>query len=101
PPMLDHKGATRFVLYRKDKILCTKGQEHLREHRLSTASATRRIVAVCCNTPIFLDFTNGHWLSVYGKLWPATSLPALEIRTMTRSRPTGSMLPDDVPNPAT
>lgn len=100
-PTLDQRGATRFVLYRKDRILCEKGRDRLREHRLSKESTTRRVVAVCCNTPMFLEFTNGHWLSIYGGLWPAASLPALEIRTMTRSRPKGVALPDDVPNPST
>jgi hypothetical protein len=50
---------------------------------------------------MFLEFTNGHWLSIYGGRWSATSLPALEIRTMTRSRPKDVVLPNDVPNPST
>jgi hypothetical protein len=101
PPMLDQRGATRFVLYRKDRVLCEKGRDRLREHRLTKNSTTRRVVAACCNTPMFLEFTNGHWLSIYGGLWPAAGLPALEIRTMTRSRPKGVVLPEDVPNPST
>ena len=101
PSTLDKNGATRFVLYRKDRVRCDRGQELLREHRLSKASTTRRVVAVCCNTPMFLEFSSGHWLSIYGGLWPSESAPALEIRTMTRSRPEGVVLPDDVPNPAT
>lgn len=101
PLTVDHNGASRFVLYRKDRVRCQKGQDVLREHRLSKSSPTRRVVATCCNTPMFLEFTNGHWLSIYGGLWPAADLPALEIRTMTRSRPEGVVLPPDVPNPAT
>ena len=101
PSTLDQKGATRFVLYRKDRVRCEKGRDRLRVHRLAKDSKTRRVVAVCCNTPMFLEFTNGHWLSVYGGLWPAERAPALEIRTMTRSRPEGVVLPDDVPNPDT
>jgi hypothetical protein len=101
PPVLDKKGATRFVLYRKDRVRCGAGQDYLREHRLSEGSKTRRVVAICCNTPMFLEFTNGHWLSIYGGRWPEKSLPALEIRTMTRDRPEGVELPDDVPNPGT
>jgi hypothetical protein len=101
PRTLDHHGATRFVLYRKDRVRCLKGQSLLREHRLSEKSPTRRVVASCCNTPVFLEFSQGHWLSIYGGLWPVASLPALETRTMTRSKPVGVVLPDDVPNPAT
>lgn len=99
PRMLDANGATRFVMYRKDRVHCEEGAHFLRGHRLHAGSRTRRVVAICCNTPMFLDFTRGHWLSMYGNLWPATSLPALEIRVMTRSRPVGTVLPDDVPNP--
>lgn len=101
PPILDEKGATRLVLYRKDRVRCLKGGNQLREHRLSENSKTRRVIATCCNTPMFLEFTSGHWLSIYGNLWPAQDLPELEIRTMTRSRPEGVVLPDDVPNPGT
>ncbi|MEJ8856664.1 hypothetical protein WKW79_18965 [Variovorax robiniae] len=100
-PTLDQKGATRFVLYRKDKVRCEQGQDRLREHRLSKDSKTRRVVAICCNTPMFLEFTDGHWLSIYGGLWPVANLPPLEIRTMARDRPKGVELPGDVPNPAT
>lgn len=101
PPTLDHQGATRFVLYRRDRVRCEKGRDFLREHHLSNGSRTRRVVAVCCNTPMFLEFASGHWLSVYGGLWPSAELPALQIRTMTRDRPEGVELPDDVPNPGT
>jgi len=101
PLILDNKGATRLVLYRKDRVRCEQGKALLREHRLSADSKTRRVVAICCNTPMFLDFTSGHWLSIYGGLWSAASRPALEIRTMTRSRREGVVLPDDVPNPGT
>ena len=45
-PVLDQKGATRFVLYRKDRVRCDKGQDCLREHRLSKDSRTRRVVAI-------------------------------------------------------
>jgi hypothetical protein len=101
PKILDERGATRFELYRKDRVRCARGQEDLREHRLSDQSDTRRVLAACCNTPIFLEFAHGHWLSVYGLLWPPRSLPALQLRTMTRSRPRDVVLPDDVPNPST
>lgn len=100
-PVLDHHGATRFVLYRKDRVCCVNGAELLRAHRLSKNASTRRVVARCCNTPMFLDFSGGHWLSIYGGIWPAGSLPPLEIRTMTRSKPRGVVLPPDVPNPGT
>jgi hypothetical protein len=79
PPVLDADGGTSFVLYRKDCVRCSKGQEYLEEHRLTPASPTRRIIATCCNSAMFLDFTSGHWLSIYRKRF-ASDLPPTEMR---------------------
>jgi len=98
PPFLEANGATRFVLYRKDRVRSLKGADILKEFRLTPEAKTRRVVATCCNTPVFLEFLNGHWLSLYGCLWPAGAMPPLEMRTMTGDLPAGSALPDDVPN---
>lgn len=98
PKMLGPNGTTRFVLYRKDRIHVLRGATYLKEHRLTPESKTRRVIATCCNTPVFLEFQNGHWLSLYGCLWPAGTLPALEMRTMAMDLPAGTTLPDDVPN---
>ena len=32
--------------------------------RLKPESPTRRMVAGYCDTPMFLDFTKGHWLTI-------------------------------------
>lgn len=63
--LLDVEGGTAVVLYRKDRVACLRGNEHLEDHRLQASSKTRRVVATCCGTPMFLDFEPGHWLSVY------------------------------------
>jgi hypothetical protein len=97
-PVVDEKGATRFEIYRKDRVRFTSGAEHLKEFRLTPRSKTRRVVAACCNTPLFLEFQSGHWLSIYGGLWPDDALPPLEMRTMAMDLPDASVLPDDVPN---
>lgn len=98
PVILTDYGATPFVLYRKDRVHI-EGAEHLAGFRLNPKSHSRRVVATCCNTPMFLDFELGHWLSLYGSLWPADSRPAIEMRTMTQDLDDRSALPDDVPNP--
>lgn len=97
-PVLSGYGAVRYELYRKDRVRFLSGREHLREFRLKPESPTRRVVAACCNTPLFTEFRNGHWLSLYGALWPADALPPLEMRTMTSDLTDASMLPNDVPN---
>ena len=85
-PMLDPSGGTPFVLYRKDRIAFTRGQGLLTAYRLKPDSPTRRAIASCCNTPVFLEFQHGHWLSLYSSLWPQGTSPALELRTMVSDR---------------
>lgn len=97
-PVLDQYGATRLVLYRKDRFACLHGDEHLREFRLRTDSTTRRVVAICCNSAMFLDFTKGHWIDIYGQRWLPGAMPQPELRTMTMDLPEGTMLPDNIPN---
>lgn len=96
--LLEANGGTQFVLYRKDRVRFTKGAELLREFRLSPEAPTRRVVASCCNTAIFLEFEHGHWLSLYGHLWPKDAMPQLDLRTMVSDRADGSALSDDVPS---
>jgi hypothetical protein len=46
---------------------------------------------------MFLDFTKGHWLTMYRNRFPAGA-PPLEMRVMTRDRRDGVALADDLPN---
>ena len=46
---------------------------------------------------MFLDFTKGHWLTLYRARMPE-SVPPLEMRVMTADRCAGVVLPEDVPN---
>lgn len=89
---------TPYVLYRKDRVRFVSGAEWLREFRLKPDSPTRRVVASCCNTPLFAEFKDGHWLSLYGRLWPAGTMPAMEIRTQTGDLPAGTVLDGDLPS---
>jgi hypothetical protein len=97
PPVLDADGGTGVILYRKDRVQCVMGLEYLEEHRLKPESPTRRVVATCCNSAMFLDFTKGHWLSMYRNRFP-TGAPPLEMRVMTKDRRAGVELADDIPN---
>lgn len=97
-PVLQPDGGTPLVLQRKDRVNCISGAEHLREFRLKPGTPTRRIVATCCNSPMFLEFTNGHWLSVYRDRLAPSERPRIEIRTMTMDRPDGVQFSDAVPS---
>lgn len=96
-PMQLTNGGTHFVLYRKDKVLFIRGQDLLREYRLKADAPTRRVVASCCNSPIFLEFQGAHWLSLYASLWPADTAPQPELRTMTSDLGPGKVLDDSLP----
>ncbi len=100
PPVLGADGGTDFILHRKDRVLCVKGGEKLQEHRLKPGSTTRRMVAGCCNSAMFLEFSQGHWLSLYrGRL--SEGAPPLEMRVMTKNRRAGVELDAAVPSYAT
>src|SRR5690349_2251305 len=75
-PVLAQDGGTDYVLYRKDRVRCIRGGELLEERRLRPESPTRRMVARCCSTAMFLDFTKGHWLTVYRGRLPSDLAPA-------------------------
>ena len=96
-PVLAEDGGTDYVLYRKDRVRCVKGGDLLEERRLKPDSPTRRLFAHCCNTAMFLDFTKGHWLSLYRGRLPA-DIPPPAMRMMTAERPAGVILPNDIAN---
>lgn len=98
PRMLTAYGATASAEYRKDRVRITVGREHLRELRLSATSGTRRVIATCCRTPLFLEMKNAHWVSVYSHLWPNDRRPKASMRTMTGDLASTSDLPTDIPN---
>ena len=95
--VLAEDGGTDYVLYRKDRVRCVRGGDLFEERRLKPDSPTRRMYARCCNTAMFLDFTKGHWLTVYRGRLPDDIAPAT-MRMMTAERPEGVILPDDVAN---
>jgi hypothetical protein len=95
--VLAEDGGTDYVLYRKDRVRCVKGGDLLEERRLKPDSPTRRMHARCCNTAMFLDFTKGHWVTVYRGRLPDNMSPAT-MRLMTAERPEGVVLPDDMAN---
>lgn len=90
-------GGTGFVLYRKDRVEHPEGARSLRGYKLKDESSTKRFVATCCDSPMYLDFEGGHWLSIF-RAALRRDLPPAEMRVHTKSRRAGSVLPSDVPN---
>ncbi len=96
-PVCGSEGGTALVLYRKDRVEYPKGSRLLRGLKLRDKSSTRRVVASCCDSPMFLDLEKGHWLSIYRTSLQG-GLPPLEMRVHTKAKPGGGDLPNDVPN---
>lgn len=96
-PMLEGNAGTQFVLYRKDRIQFLRGQHLLEAFRLGPKAPTRRVISRCCNSPVFLEFQSGHWLSLYASLWPEETRPTPQLRTMTGDRTDHMALDDAVP----
>jgi hypothetical protein len=81
-PVRDPDGGIAYLLYRKDRMKCSKGAEHLRDYKIKKESHTRRVVATCCNSAMFLDFQKGHWFSVYRARFEGDA-PSLQMRVQT------------------
>ena len=96
--ILDAAAGTPYVLYRNDRIACTKGEHLLEAHKLNEKSATSRLVASCCNAAMLVRFNDiRHWTSVYRDRLAADA-PPLEMRLNIKFKPEGVPLPDDLPS---
>lgn len=81
------------VLWRKDQVRCVRGCDQLTAYRLTPEAPSRRMVASCCETPMFGDFTRGFWILIYRAR--VVDAPAPSMRVMTSDAPNGSAFPND------
>jgi hypothetical protein len=59
-------GGTEFMAFRRDRIACRPGAENLQPMRLTAATRTRRMIAGCCATPMYVSFDDKrHWVSAF------------------------------------
>lgn len=86
----DPDGGTAYVVYRKDRVQCTRGAELLHSHKLQEGSATNRVAASCCNSPMVMWFDDPkHWVPVY-RARLVGAAPDAEMRICTRFAPGSS-----------
>jgi hypothetical protein len=96
--ILESDGGTAYLLFRKDRIVCVRGDALLKSYKLKETSATNRVVATCCNSGMFVNFDKGpHWVSAYRARFRG-DLPPVEMRIWTKFRPSDAELPGDAPN---
>jgi len=96
-PVLDADGGTSYLTYRSDRFRCVSGAELLTDYRIREGSPTRRVVASCCNSAMFLKFEPGFWVSSYRARF-AGDAPPVEMRTQTKYRRAATELPRDAPS---
>ncbi len=94
----DPDGGTAYMLYRKDRIECSKGAALLKSYKIKENSVTNRVVATCCNSAMFMNFDKGpYWVSAYTARFRG-ELPLLQMRICTKFKTNDVVLPDDVPS---
>ena len=93
----DADGGVASLVYRDDRFQCLSGEELLVGYRLKDNSPTRRMVASCCNTGMFLKFEPGFWISAFRARFEGEDLPPIEMRNQIEHRQADSPLPRDAP----
>jgi hypothetical protein len=96
-PILDPEGGAPYLTYRDDRFRVLSGDELLADYRLYPKSRTRRVVASCCCTGMYLKFEPGFWVSTYRSRYEG-DLPPIEMRTKTRHRNPVAELPSGAPS---
>lgn len=97
PAVMDADGGTPYLTYRDDRFSCTVGAEHLKGYQLKGDAPTKRFVATCCNSGMYLKFRPGHWVSAYRYRFNG-DLPAIDMRTQTKFRQAQTAIPQDAPS---
>lgn len=93
----DPDGGTQYLVFRKDRLVCSEGPERLQVFRLKHAPATRRMVASCCDSAMYMAFDDArHWVSAYRARFVG-DVPPLEMRICTASRASTEPLDSSIP----
>ena len=93
----DPDGGTPYLTYRDDQSPLFVWRGLLFHLRAKPRSPTRRVVASCCNSGMFLKFDPGFWVSTYRSRYKGDDLPPIEMRTKTRHWKPEPELPSDAP----
>jgi hypothetical protein len=93
PTVQDPDGGTAYIVYRKDRVECTRGDLLLKGRKISEKSATNRVVATCCNSAMLLNFDDGkHWVDVYRARFNEDA-PPVQMRVCAKFKPENGDVP--------
>lgn len=95
--LTEDNGGTNYTLYRKDRVRFPHGLDGLHAYRLSATAPTRRVLTACCNSPVFVEFTGGHWLSIYTSMWPMAERQRPDLRTQIADAPAQTKFDHSIP----
>ena len=91
-------GGTEFMVFRRDRIACTRGANRLQAMRLTAPSKTRRMIASCCATPMYMAFDDKRpWVSAFRSPFGADA-PPVEMRICTRFKRSEVEAEDGLPS---
>ncbi len=92
-PVKNPDGGTSYLAYRKDRVQCSTGEEHLQSLKIKPDSATNRVVATCCNSAMYLGFDDSkHWVDIYHFRVEGT-VPPVQMAICTRSKQAPAGIP--------
>jgi hypothetical protein len=96
-PVRDSDGGTAYIVYRKDRVKCSKGARLLKGYKIREKSVTNRVVATCCNSAMFLNFDDAkHWVDVYSARLKG-DIPPVQMRVCAKFKPDTGHVPSDAP----
>lgn len=98
PAFREPCGGTPAVLFPKTALKVTKGRDRLTAHRKHPGARTKRMVASCCNSFLYVAFDRGpFWVDVLSTRFDD---PAPPPRWRIQTRFLDTPPPDDLPNHA-
>jgi hypothetical protein len=91
-------GGTECLIFRKDRFVVAKGAERLEALRLKQDALTRRMIATCCNSGMYMAFDDSKpWVSAFRARFVG-EIPPVEMRICTKYRRSPERLDDRLPN---
>lgn len=98
PAVLDARGGTAYLMLRRDRLNVIKGEDKLTDIRIKPGSPSKRLVATCCNSAMYMGFDRGpHWVNVYANRLGADA-PPLQVRVQTKYALKGPEFTDSIPS---